>query len=248
MNNRYLFSSIYILTALLIFVFFLGFFILPFFSIKEIKLDSSLSFTRDIKYIAGLDNYSSFLFVDPDDIERRILEEPLVRKVYVEKTFPSTLNITVFGRKALATAYIDQEGISVPLCFDENGVVFQIGDEIEDVNLPVISGDIDFDTVTMGGELPKVLVPLLRSLKEIRGVSPDYYSAISEIMVTKRGEMTFDLIIHFTFSPIKAMVRDLLSAEELKNIIVVISLLEEEALSINHVDFREDEIVYREKE
>lgn len=248
MNNKSVISVIYILTILFFLITIMGFFVLPYFSIKEIKLDSSLSFSRDIKHIAGLDSYSSFLFVRPNEIEDRILKEPLVRKVYVEKIFPNILNITVFGRKALAIAYIQQEGLSVPLCFDENGVVFQVGDEIVDVNLPVLSGDVDFNKVTMGGELPKVLVPLLKSLKEIRGSYPNYYSAISEIMVTKRGDMTFDLILHLTFSPIKAMVRDILTAEELKNIIVVISLLEEESLSIEYVDFREDEIVYKEKE
>lgn len=248
MNNKGIISVIYILTVILFLFIMTGFFILPYFSIKEIKLDSSLSFSRDIKNIAGLDRYSSFLFVNTEDIENRILNEPLVRKVHVEKVFPNILNITVFGRKALAMAYTQRDGLSIPLCFDENGVVFQVGDEIEDVDLPVISGDIDFDKVTMGGELPKVLVPLLKSLKDIRGNYPDYYSSISEIMVKKKGDMTFDLMLHLTFSPIKAVVRDILSGEELKNIIVVLSLLEEESLSIEYVDFREDEIVYREKE
>lgn len=248
MSSKSVIFTIYILAGILLLITVFGFFILPFFSIKEIKLDSSLSFSSDIKKIAGLDSYSSFLFVNSDEIEKRILEESLVRKVFVEKSFPDTLNITVFGRKALAIAYIVRNDISVPLCFDENGVIFRIGDEIEDINLPIISGDIDFNMVTMGGELPKILVPLLKSLKDVRGSLPDYYSVISEIVVIKRGSMTFDLALHFTFSPIKAMVRDIISIDELRNIIVVISLLEGESISIDYVDFRENEIVYKEKE
>ena len=42
--------------------------------------------------------------------------------------------------------------------------------------------------------------------------------------------------------------RDLITVDEIKNIIVVISLLEKEGVSVELVDFREDEIVYREKE
>jgi len=248
MNSRIIINSIYTLLTILIIISIFGFFVLPFFTIKEIKLDSSISFSNNIENIAGLNSSSSFLFIKPDIIEKRILKEPLVRKVYVEKSFPDTLNITVFGRKALAIAYVDQGGLSIPICFDENGVVFQIGDEIEDINLPVLSGDLDFGKVSTGGELPKVLVPLLKSLKDIRGSVPEYYSSISEIIVTKRGEKTFDLVLHFIFSPIKAVVRDVLTASELKNIIVVISLLERESVSVDQVDFREDEIVYREKE
>ncbi len=248
MKNRPEITAIYSLFTLLILISVFGFFILPFFTIKEIKLDSSLSFVTEIEKIAGLDKYSSFLFLNPNTIEKRILEQPLVRKVFVQKSFPDTLNITVFGRKALAIAYIEQDNLSIPICFDENGVVFQIGSEIKDINLPVLSGDIDFQKVTMGGELPRVLVPLLKSLKEVRGSVPDYYTSISEIIVTKRGEMTFDLVMHFTFSPIKALVRDVISVEELKNIVVVISLLDRESVSVDQVDFREDEIVYREKE
>lgn len=248
MKNSPVITTIYSLLTVLILISVFGFFVLPFFTIKEIKLDSSLSFVSDIRKIAGLDKYSSFLFLNPDNIEKRILEQSLVRKVFVEKIFPDTLNITVFGRKALAIAYVEQDNISVPICFDENGVVFQIGNEIKDINLPVLSGDIDFQKVTMGGELPRVLVPLLKSLKEVRGGVPEYYTSISEIIVIKRGEMTFDLVMHFTFSPIKALIRDVLSVEELRNIVVVISLLDRESVSVDQVDFREDEIVYREKE
>lgn len=248
MSNRVVINTIYTLFTMLIITSIFGFIILPFFKIKEIKLDSSLSFITDIEKIAGLDNYSSFLFLSPETVENRILKQPLVRKVFVEKAFPDTLKITVFGRKALAIAYIEQDNISIPICFDENGVVFQIGHEIEDINLPVLSGDIDFGKISMGGELPRVLVPLLKSLKDVRGKVPEYYTSISEIIVEKRGEMTFDLVMHFTFTPIKALVRDVITVEELKNIVVVISLLDRESVQVDQVDFREDEIVYREKE
>lgn len=60
--------------------------------------------------------------------------------------------------------------------------------------------------------------------------------------------MTFDLTLNFTYSPIKALVKDILTVEQLKNIVVVISLLDKENISVDLVDFREDEIVYREKE
>ena len=60
--------------------------------------------------------------------------------------------------------------------------------------------------------------------------------------------MTFDLVMHFTFSSIKALVRDVITVEELKNIVIVISLLDRESVPVDLVDFREDEIVYREKE
>ncbi|MGL1894325.1 MAG: FtsQ-type POTRA domain-containing protein [Spirochaetaceae bacterium] len=248
MNNSVLINLIYTLTVSLFIMLITAFFILPYFTIKEIKLNSSLSFSSSLEQIAGLDSYSSYLLIKPKIIEDRILKEPLVRKVSVEKSFPDTLNITVLGRKALAISYIKKDGISIPLCFDENGVVFKIGEEINDINLPVISGDIDFKKVTMGGELPRVLVPLLKSLKNVRGSVPKLYSSISEISVIKRGEMTFDLILNFTHSPIKALVKDVLTIPQLKNIVVVISLLDKEEISVDLVDFREDEIVYREKE
>lgn len=248
MNREIIIRAIYILSILFLGISLFAFFIIPFFTIKEIKLDSAVAFSSDIKKIAGLDSYSSFLFIDTSLIEQRIVKEPLVRKVYVEKSFPDTLKITVFGRKALAISYARKDGVSVPVCFDENGVVFQIGEDIDDINLPVLSGDIDFDKVTMGGELPDVLVPLLKSLKEVRGTVPEYYSSISEIVVKKKGNMTYDLTLYFIFSPIKALIGDVITTSELKNIIVVISLLNREGVAVDLVDFREDEIVYREKE
>lgn len=245
MNKVILIKIIYVLISLFIFMTISVFVLLPFFSIDKINLESELSFSRSFPEVAGLDKNSSFLFINIDNVKNRLLSEPLVRKVFIEKSFPDTLNITVYGREALAIAYSNREGISTPLCLDENGVVFQVGSDVKDVDLPVISGDIDFDNVTNGGEIPKALVPLLKSLKEIRGNSPTLYSSISEIYINKRGDMTFDLTLHFTFTTIKALVKGMLSSQELKNIVVVTSLLHKEDVTVDLVDFRSDEIVYR---
>ncbi len=59
--------------------------------------------------------------------------------------------------------------------------------------------------------------------------------------------MTFDLTLHFTFTSIKALVKGMLSSQELKNIVVVTSLLHKEDVTVDLVDFRSDEIVYRNK-
>lgn len=247
MNKNYFIYTIYGLSGLFLLMVFSVFIILPIFSIKEIKIDSAVAFTRDIREITGLNRHSSYLFLSSDELESRVMKEPLVRKVFVEKEFPNTLSITVFGRKALAVAYVEREGAFTPLCFDENGVVFQIGDEVTDVDLPVISGDLDFSEVNKGGALPEVLIPLLKSLKELRATYPEHYNSISEIVVYKRGNMSFDLTLYFNFSPIKAMIRDVIVASEIKNIVVVLSLLERESVNVEFVDFREEEIVYSER-
>lgn len=247
LNKNMLINTIYALISLFILLFISVYILLPYFSIDRVVLDSELKFSRSFTEIAGLDKYSSYLFIDVDDVKQRVMNEPLVRKVYVKKLFPDTLDVTVYGREALASAFSNVEGISVPMCIDENGIVFQIGDEVKDIDLPVISGDIDFNNVTRGGGIPKVLIPLLKSLKSIRGESPNLYSSISEIYINKRGDMTFDLTLYFTFTPIKALVKGVLTGQELKNIVVVTSLLHDEGVSVNQVDFRSDEIVYKEK-
>lgn len=247
LNKQILVNIIFSLASLLIILFISVFILLPFFSIDKVNLDSELTFTRNFPDIAGLDKYSSYLFLNVNDVKNRIMNEPLVRKVYVKKSFPDTLNVTVYGREALASAFNEKDGISVPMCIDENGVVFQVGNEIKDIDLPVISGDIDFNNVTRGGSIPKVLIPLLKSLKVIRGESPKLYSSISEIYINKRGDMTFDLTLYFTYTSIKALVKGILTSQELKNIVVVTSLLHKEGVSVEQVDFRADEIVYKEK-
>lgn len=245
MNKNILIKIIYSLSATLLLLIITVYGFLPFFSVDKINLESELSFSDDFSTIAGLTSSSSLLFLNVENVKNRILSEPLVRKVFIEKSFPDTLNITVYGREALAIAYSENGGVSTPLCLDENGVIFQVGPEVKDVDLPVISGDIDFSNVTIGGEIPKALIPLLKCLKDIRRQSPDLYSSISEIYINKRGDMTFDLTLYFTFTNIRALVKGILSSQELKNIVVVTSLLHKEDVSVDLVDFRADEIVYR---
>lgn len=245
MNRDILIKTIYTLLVVLILMVLSVYVLLPYFTIDKINLDSELSFKREFIEVAGLNKNSSYLFLNVESVKNKLLREPLVRKVFIEKSFPDTLNITVYGREALAVAYSDRDGVSTPLCFDENGVVFKVGGDVDDVDLPVISGDIDFENVTAGGEIPVALVPLLKSLKGIRKRSPDLYASISEIYINKRGDMTFDLTLHFTFTSIKALVKGILTSQELKNIIVVTSLLHEKKVTVDLVDFRADEIVYR---
>ncbi|OQY40049.1 MAG: hypothetical protein B6229_02565 [Spirochaetaceae bacterium 4572_7] len=246
-SREILIKIIYGLSIVFILIIFLVFVLFPFFKIDRVNLDSELVFSRNITEIAGLDSNSSFLFLNIDEVQSRLLREPLVRKVFIDKQFPNTLNITIFGREALVIGYANRDGLSIPLCFDENGVAFQIGERVEDVDLPVISGDIDFNKVTNGGGLPVVLVPLLKSLKEIRGIVPDIYSTISEIAIIKRGDMTYDLEMNFTFSKIRALLQGDICVEQLKNVVVVTSLLDRENVSVSFIDFRADQIVYKEE-
>lgn len=238
--------------GLLFIVFFMVlsiFLILPFFRIDKINLlDAEISFKRDIADIIGLNNYSSFLFLNTERVENKLLEEPLVRKVFAYKSFPDTLNVRIFGREALAIAYDTRDEKSIPLCFDENGVLFLEGKDVEFFDLPILTGDMDFSGVRKGGKLPRAVVPLLNNLKEIRAKNPELYSSISEISVIKKGDMTFDMVLFFTFTPIKAIVGSVLTPEQLESIVVVNSLLQRDGVSVNQVDFRSEEIIYREVE
>lgn len=248
MNSRLIMiKTVYSLIVMLFIMVIAIYLILPYFRIDRVNLlDPEIKFSRDITTLAGLNSYSSFLFLNTKRIEDKLMSEPLVRKVSVEKSFPDTLNIRIFGRDALAMAYDNRAGESVPLCFDENGVLFLEGDEVSYYDLPVLTGDMDFSGVSKGATIPKAVIPLLANLKEIRAKSPDLYSSISEISIIKKGDMTFDMVLFFTFTPIRAIVGSVLTPEQLESIVVLNSLLQRDKVSVEEVDFRSEEIVYRE--
>ncbi len=239
--------TIYIEGIILLIILFSLFVIFPFFRIKEVNLiDSEISISMDDLAKAGLNSHTSFLFLDEKKIVNNIEHEPMVRKAIVEKKFPDKLEITVFGRKALAMAYTQVDSVIIPLSFDENGVLFEMGDEVEIGKLPIISGDLDFSNVTKGGALPRSIIPVLRDLKDIRLKTPDLYNSISEIYVEKKGESSFDMILFFTFTTIKARIGSSLTSSQLESIIVVNSLLHRDKTDIDEVDFRSREFIYRE--
>ena len=225
-------------------------FIVPNIVLKKIKVESEVSLSdNEILTIAGIDAGQYYYNVFPEVIKNRLEDYPEVRKASVEKIFPDKLQLYLYAREAVALAVLKINEKSVPVAIDSQGVIFTSGSDVDNWNLPVITG-IRFSSLELGAVLPEALLPLLDDLEDLKKSELELYNLISEVKVERRGEKGFDLVMFLNSYPIQARIGNKLDSNVLTNIIMVFDVLKQQDLTgkIGEVDFRTKEIIYRLRE
>lgn len=238
----YITAALFLLEGLVIFA------VMPLFQIRSVTLDNRVIEDKKLLSLAGIEGNEYYFLLDEEEIRQKLESHHLIRKAIVHKGFPDSLNIVVYGRKAVAVSYINKGDLTIPVCFDEKGVVFEMDKGVADLDLPVISGDIDFTGIGVGGRLPDVITPLLKQLKELRRDEPLLYGVISELTIRKKGAGTFDILLALTNKSVKVEIENSITKELVKHILLVTDLLDSKNISLETIDFRTNEVVYTTKE
>ncbi len=248
--NRILWSVIILLILFFIAEIIFHFIISPQLVIKNIIVKSNIPLSEEeILSIAGIGENEYYFSLNPEKILSNLEAYPLIHSAVVEKVFPDTLNMTIFGRKPLMMALTGAEGRSIPMVLDEEGVIFQISKSITDWDLPVISG-LEFKDIRSGMELPEMLKPLLLSLKKIRKDTPDLFRLISEVRIIPKSNTSYELLLYPITYSIKVRFGRSITGSGLKNAVIILDLIEKQGLSddVEELDLRTGELVYRIKE
>jgi cell division protein FtsQ len=197
---------------------------------------------------AGLEFGSSLIAVDSSRVRTLLESLPEIRRATVEKRLPDTLLIGIEARRGLAKALVPAAEGTVPIVFDEEGLVFGVGAAAAAGDLPVISG-LGFARWQPGTRLPAVLRPLLEDLQRLRVEEPGLFAFISEVEVTRRGDRDLEVLIYPAAyaTPIRAGSR--ITPELLKNAALLLDVMRRERLEerLQEVDLRAREVVFREK-
>ena len=89
--------------------------VLPLLTVRHVVLQSDVSLSEDeLLSISGLQGTAYWHSLDTDTIRRRLEAYPLIRRAVVEKVFPDTVRMTVWGRQAVALVLADVDGRSLP--------------------------------------------------------------------------------------------------------------------------------------
>jgi hypothetical protein len=223
------------------------FYLVPATRIGRIVVQGSIPLSdAELLETAGLSGNLQYYRIDEREVEKRLLANPEILDVLVEKRFPDMIFIKIQGRGALALSLAETETGSVPVVFDQSGVLYQVGSQVATWDLPVLSG-IKFEGLAPGMQLPPLLLPLLEDLGTLRRESPALYRLISEIKIVPSGHAGFDFLLFLTGYRLRARVTGHLTGEKIRQIIVVLDALTGQELSagITEVDFRTGEIVFR---
>jgi hypothetical protein len=225
------------------------FLIAPRLTVRRILLqgDTVLS-EQEICAAAGISLGERLLTVDTERTRALLEACPAVKRATVSRQLPETLVVVLEGRRALATALVPTPEGTVPVVFDEEGLIFRAGAGAAEADVPVISG-LGFARWQPGTKLPAVLQPLLDDLRKLRTEEPGLFAFISEVVVKRAGERDVEVMIYpSTYStPIRAGGR--IPADLLKNAALLLDVVRRERLEdrVREVDLRAREVVYREK-
>jgi cell division protein FtsQ len=226
--------------------------VLPALTVRHVILQSDVALSEDeLLTISGLQGTAYWHSLATDAIRRRLEAYPLIRRATVQKVFPDTVRMTVWGRQPVALVLADMGGRSLPVLVDEEGVVFKVCSTAAELDLPVISG-LPSGEASLGGRLPGGYAPLFVQLKQLREKSPSLMRLLSEvrIMTHSPSQGSYDLLIYLTTSQVPVRAAGTIDESLLRYSLMVLDLLSNQGVlkNIQELDFRSGEVVYRMKE
>ncbi|MDR0527987.1 MAG: FtsQ-type POTRA domain-containing protein [Spirochaetaceae bacterium] len=196
---------------------------------------------------AGINARTSYFSLNVRKAAESLKTIPQVERVDISKKFPDSVIIRLYARTPAALALASLGGRIVPVIFDKEGVIFQIGNEDELAsrgNLPIISGII-FDNVRTGLRLPEFIIPLLADIQKLSENSPEVLAALSELQINKKNNDSFDLTLYPAQTKVRIRIGSELSAEKISYALLLLDVLKERRINVDEIDFRSETASYK---
>jgi cell division protein FtsQ len=219
-------------------IWFLG--ITPFRPFTRIEVNGLSYYDRDsLLAYSGITPQSSYIFTNTKEMETLLAALPRIESVQVIKRYPGRLEINLQNRRPAAMALAIAGDRTVPVLFDHQGVIYQIGSGFSRetlANLPVISGLL-IESPFLGMRLPARLLSFLEDLESIRNRAPELLHAVSEIRVDRRSSEGFDYTLYLFHHNIRVRLSGL-NEEILRYTLLMADVLAVREPGIAMIDFR----------
>jgi len=204
---------------------------------------------EEILAAAGFTADLTFATANVHEMERAIERVASIESVRVFKQLPGRLQIIIQERQPVASAFVTLDGRTVPVLFDNQGVVFQVGgtkrgESLSSV-LPVISG-LDIKAPYLGEKLPGMYIPLLEDIERLKVSNPNMLKMISEISINQISFDNYDLILYPVHRKIRIRLSEL-NEDRLQYNLLLVDLLSDES-GIDFFDSRSGIASYIPKE
>jgi len=227
-------------------------FIAPELAIKKIEIHCSNSFplsNNDILKIAELEGNLYYFSINTAQIKNKLLQHSIIKTAEVKKIFPASLYIKVTERVPLGMALVNSGGKTIPVVFDEEGVIFEIGKSVSDYKIPVISG-LKFTEIRLGLKLPEELIFYLSELKKLKETTPALFEQISELKFVNKNNSSYEVLLYPLNTKVRVRTENTINDNLIKQIFVVLDIIEKNGLEseMNELDFRSGQVVFKVKE
>jgi len=239
--------------------------------IRHVAVHSDVALSDEqVLALSGIPAGAHWYSVSAEQIQKKLESSPLVHRAKVERVFPDTVRMTLWGRQPAALVLAAMDGRSLPVLVDGEGVVYKVGTTGADLDLPVVSG-LTAGDVALGASLPRAYGALFADLRALREKAPAMYGALSEVRVaapaadgsTAAGPAAaadaavratspqdLQLLVYLTSSRVPIRTRGSLDESFVKYALMVVDLLSRQGVlqDIQELDFRSGDVVYKVRE
>jgi hypothetical protein len=199
--------------------------IAPRLAISTITINSELSISDDeLLRIAGARTGMNYFAAEPAAMAARIEQHPEVSQATVERAFPDRLVISAQRRIPLAAAIVTTEAGARSVVFDREGVVFAVGSASPALELPVISG-LRFPELSLGLQLPPLIVGFLDELDEFRLEAPNLYRLFSEYRVVRLNDHACEVVAYPMHFAVPVRIGTGIDQEKVEYILIMLDTL-----------------------
>ena len=191
-----------------------------------------------------MSNRNWFTF-DVNEAASVLSSEPCIKHVEVIKRFPDKILLNITERIPVAMTFIMDNGKSVPVMIDEDGVLFASSKgNILQSGLPIVSG-IPVEYITDGMRVPSVYKTLIEQISTIQSLPQNYFAAVSEICVVPKEYGNYELVLIPSTSHVKVLTDRALNEDALKYMMVVLDVVKKLETEVSEVDLRYGSVSYR---
>ena len=199
---------------------------------------------------AGIGTRSSFMSVNAAAAEEALSALPMVKKARVIRHFPDSIEIFLTNRVPVAVGLADIDGRTLPVFFDKEAELFQIGQgsgASSGATLPVVSGLV-FENIAPGLRLPEFLLPLFNELHTLRADAPELFATISEIQINKKKYDAYELILYPVYNTVRIRIGQHITEDNLRYMLLLLDVLNEKGVAFDDLDFRTGMASYKIRE
>ena len=182
---------------------------------------------------AGISRTSSYFSTDVRAVEKALAGISAIEKARVFKHFPDKLQVLLEGREAVASALAWTNGMIVPVVFDNQGVIFEVGKVSQ---LPLVSGLI-IENPFPGMRLPAAFIPVFREIEKINMSAPELLDAVSELRINRKPFDSYDIVLYPMHKKVKVRLSEL-NEDLLRYTLLMVDVIASREPGIESLDFR----------
>jgi len=214
----------------------------------EVFGNESISTRSVMELIADVNNQTWAKF-DTAEAVQKLSYIPCIESVSVEKTFPDKVLINITERTPVAKTVLIEDGKSVSVQIDKNGVLFKQSNStvLSDSSIPLVTG-IPLESLQDGTRLSSKYRILMDRIADISVLPQNYFAAISEIKILPKDYGNYELVLYPINSRVRVLTDSLLTRETLDYMIVTLDVVKKVEYDVSEVDLRYGSVSYRKKQ